>query len=324
MSKARKIIQAAVILSQLIATSSTLEAAVTMTGAEQQVRSEIGYMSGSVNHIVMGELVPDPPQGLSDANLDTSIAEANYTVSASASLASVFEGDYAAAAGCAATSSEWVTPPVGADDVHGGSGPTFLLSFTTDSNWARCHIEGVIEVNMVGDVNLYPGETFVNVRLLSSDGNGVLTVVWEAGLDGTQGQASMPINQAVDLSEQGQEYVLEAVAESGVVSSLEYPGRKMRSAAFDFAVTFEERYCTDITECPCRLNGDINCDGVVDFRDLGLLKHCFFSSQGQPNYNCCCDLNDDGSVGFIELGIIKMNFFIYSCWGSTGNQNCPP
>jgi hypothetical protein len=78
-------------------------------------------------------------------------------------------------------------------------------------------------------------------------------------------------------------------------------------------------------ECGGQDNGDANCDGGMNFIDLGLLKVAFFSTKGQPNYNCCADFNHDEAVNFLDLGILKS--FCFFCGGftpATGNQNCPP
>jgi hypothetical protein len=82
--------------------------------------------------------------------------------------------------------------------------------------------------------------------------------------------------------------------------------------------------CWDPAECGGQPFGDANCDGNVNFIDLGLLKVAFFSSVGMPNYNCCADFNHDGRVNFLDLGIEKVNFFSGGHLPATGNVNCPP
>jgi hypothetical protein len=82
--------------------------------------------------------------------------------------------------------------------------------------------------------------------------------------------------------------------------------------------------CWELSECSGQPFGDANCDGCVNFLDLGMLKNCFFSVQCDPCYNCCADFNHDEQVDFIDLGILKANFFNCGYSPSTGNQNCPP
>jgi hypothetical protein len=82
--------------------------------------------------------------------------------------------------------------------------------------------------------------------------------------------------------------------------------------------------CLESYECGGHDDGDANCDGCVNFIDLGLLKVAFFSTKGQPNYNCCADFNDDNGCNFIDLGIMKSNFFSCGHTPATGNQDCPP
>jgi hypothetical protein len=82
--------------------------------------------------------------------------------------------------------------------------------------------------------------------------------------------------------------------------------------------------CWDLCECGGQPCGDINCDGNVNFIDLGLMKIAFFSCAGDANYNCCADLNHDGCVNFIDLGLLKMCFFTGPWSPATGEQSCPP
>jgi hypothetical protein len=82
--------------------------------------------------------------------------------------------------------------------------------------------------------------------------------------------------------------------------------------------------CWDPAECGGQTCGDINCDGSVNFIDLGLMKVAFFSCAGDANYNCCADLNHDGCVNFIDLGLLKVCFFTMGWTPATGEQSCPP
>jgi hypothetical protein len=85
-------------------------------------------------------------------------------------------------------------------------------------------------------------------------------------------------------------------------------------------VELTEPSCQDVdNECGGHDDGDVNCDGGVNFVDLGLLKVAFFSTKG-----CCADFNDDNGCNFIDLGIMKANFFSTGHTPATGNQDCPP
>lgn len=224
------------VLAQFILCATTLGGLITMTDAEQQVVAEIGYMSGGVNYTVEKQLVPDPPQGLSNANL--SISFAHYGVSVSESLASVFLEDQLTANGSAFASAEWGSQPLGAQDVHGGGGSIFILYFTRDSSPAYFYVNGQIDIDMEDYLSLHPEEVFVYVRLSSDDGSG-MTTIWEDASDGTGGDTSIAIDHGVWL-EAGQTYLLEAYAESGTVASIDYPGLKSRTASFSFFATIDE------------------------------------------------------------------------------------
>ena len=84
--------------------------------------------------------------------------------------------------------------------------------------------------------------------------------------------------------------------------------------------------CWDtVNECGGQMKGDANCDGGVNFVDLGLLKVAIFSSSGDGSgrYNCCADFNHDLACNFIDLGIMKANIFTSGWTPATGNTNCP-
>jgi hypothetical protein len=84
--------------------------------------------------------------------------------------------------------------------------------------------------------------------------------------------------------------------------------------------------CWDnINECGGQDDGDVNCDGGINFVDLNLLKLSLLynSCFGDPHYNCCADFNHDCCVNFLDIGILKANFFSTGHAPATGNQDCP-
>jgi len=83
--------------------------------------------------------------------------------------------------------------------------------------------------------------------------------------------------------------------------------------------------CWDnVHECGGQPYGDGNCDGGINFVDLGMLKMTFFSCKGEPPYNCCADFDHSGCVGFTDLSRLKQWFFSAGHTPATGNQDCPP
>jgi hypothetical protein len=82
--------------------------------------------------------------------------------------------------------------------------------------------------------------------------------------------------------------------------------------------------CWSSYECGGQRYGDANCDGAVNFIDLGLMKVAFFSSKGDANYYCCADLNHDESVNFLDLGTMKQYFFSTGYSPARSVQTCPP
>ncbi len=81
--------------------------------------------------------------------------------------------------------------------------------------------------------------------------------------------------------------------------------------------------CWSAAECGGQRSGDANCDGAVNFIDLGRMKVAFFSSKGDANYDCCADLNHDDAVNFLDLGTMKVNFFSSGYSPARGVQSCP-
>jgi len=62
------------------------------------------------------------------------------------------------------------------------------------------------------------------------------------------------------------------------------------------------------TDEELRHMGDINGDGVIDKKDVDLIKKAYGSRPGDPNWNPNCDLNGDGVVDLKDLYILASNF----------------
>ena len=223
---------------KVTATSADL---VTITNAEQQIGAGIGYQTDGIDHRFIDELIPDPPQGLTDADLNISLAQ--YGVSVSGSLASVFEDGRFTANGSSTASSEWGNNPSGADDVHGGSGASFTLRFTKGSTPAHLHIIGQTSVSMDRFPNIYPEETFAYVRLSTDDG-GTLTRLWQVALDGRDDETSLAFDHGLWLEDDTQ-YVFEAYSQSGTRTNSEHSELNSRTAGFSLTATVDESDSSD-------------------------------------------------------------------------------
>jgi len=64
----------------------------------------------------------------------------------------------------------------------------------------------------------------------------------------------------------------------------------------------------NLTPVSVRLAGDVDGDGVVNYRDLFLLARAYGSSSGDSNWNCYADFNADGKVDYIDLFILARNY----------------
>jgi Mg-chelatase subunit ChlD len=57
-----------------------------------------------------------------------------------------------------------------------------------------------------------------------------------------------------------------------------------------------------------KLRGDINEDGVVDYRDLTMLAAVYGKSKGDPGFDIKADLNNDDIINYIDLAILAANY----------------
>jgi len=53
-----------------------------------------------------------------------------------------------------------------------------------------------------------------------------------------------------------------------------------------------------------KMDGDINCDRVVNIYDLAILGSAWLSENGEPNYNLKADINCDGAINIFDLAIL--------------------
>ncbi|MBN2592756.1 MAG: hypothetical protein JXA81_04550, partial [Sedimentisphaerales bacterium] len=209
---------------------------ITITDAEQCVGAGIGYKTKDIDNRYIDEIIPDPPQGLGDADINISLAQ--YGVSVSGSLASVFEDDRFTANGSSIASSQWGSNPSEADDVHGGSGASLILHFTKGSTPAYLHITGQISVNIDRFPNIHPEETLAYVRLSTDDG-GTQTRLWQVELNGRDDETTLVFDYGLWLEDDTQ-YVFEAYSESGTRAGSEHSELNSRTAAFSIAATIDE------------------------------------------------------------------------------------
>ena len=54
--------------------------------------------------------------------------------------------------------------------------------------------------------------------------------------------------------------------------------------------------------------GDVNGDGIIDQKDIDLLKAAFGTVRGDPRYNEACDLNHDGVIDYRDIAIASRNY----------------
>lgn len=54
--------------------------------------------------------------------------------------------------------------------------------------------------------------------------------------------------------------------------------------------------------------GDLNLDGRVNMRDIGLVARRFQTSLLSPSWDCNCDVNDDGKIDMMDVGTVARHF----------------
>ena len=61
--------------------------------------------------------------------------------------------------------------------------------------------------------------------------------------------------------------------------------------------------------CPVRaILGDVNGDGKVDIKDVGIVAKAFGATPSDPRWNPAADLNDDGKIDIRDISIVTANF----------------
>lgn len=219
------------ILSSLVISSVVSGGQITMTSAEQQVGGMAGWAENEVDHRMDEDWDPeDPetPQGLSNADLNVSVGyEGLYSA---ASLASVLVEDEVMIGGSSITSAVWTGFPQAATDVHGATAARFALYFTRGESAAYFYVFG--EIGAEAELYEWIGasETYVRVTLSAVDGTG-MTTIWEELLYGSDLTNRMPVGHGVWL-EPGQDYLLEAFAQTATHTDETDPFEQLRTAWF--------------------------------------------------------------------------------------------
>lgn len=203
-------------------------AQVTFTRAEQQV---VGHLAAKLSdedsdHVIDEQLDPATPKGLGNANLRASVGGSG--ASGDANLVSIFGANELTVKGSTAGDTEWIGEPPDAWDVHVGGGSIFVLDFKTGDSATPFRIDGSIGVELIGEPDRHPEETFVDVKLSLGAG----AVLWHTSLDGAAGSHQHEVNYERVL-EPLASYRLEIRAQMGSVATLDRPGPQSRRAWFD-------------------------------------------------------------------------------------------
>jgi hypothetical protein len=223
------------LVAQFVICTTALGDLINIISGDQHLEGQTGWKEGGEPSNDIDQFVPESPQGPTNANLDLSLA--NFGVSIVASLDSSFSEDQIEASGSGIASAVWDMQPEPADDIHGGGGSTFTLSFTRKSSPAYFYVAGQIDYRIEGAPGDgdHPERVVADVRLSSGDGD---TIEWEEAIIEEDGDISIAFADGVWL-ESGKTYLLEAYAGAGVGIT---PGKtssdsQLNSASFSFTAT---------------------------------------------------------------------------------------
>jgi hypothetical protein len=56
------------------------------------------------------------------------------------------------------------------------------------------------------------------------------------------------------------------------------------------------------------INGDVNMDGVVDYKDLAMLAASYGKMENELGFNANADFNRDGIIDYKDLAILAANY----------------
>jgi hypothetical protein len=219
-----------------------------------------------------------------------------------------------------------------------GEDPNLVRGFGLDIDTGDANVVGVQCVN--GDYYVYPGSISIDASGAVSEWGSCIC----SGYSGTQSNNNDPnitiemvsnyVGEANEPNTSGDLVIItvDAGCEVSVAENVILGGVVMEDPNLDPTVIATgcivpcgepDPNCWDaVNECGGQPLGDSNCDGSVNFTDLGRLKVAFFSTWGQPHYDCCSDYNQDCAVNFTDLGILKVNFFTMGHVPATGAQGC--
>ena len=54
--------------------------------------------------------------------------------------------------------------------------------------------------------------------------------------------------------------------------------------------------------------GDVNGDGKVDLKDIGIVARAFGATPSDPRWAPAADLNGDGRINMIDISLVASNF----------------
>lgn len=152
---------------------------------------------------------------------------------------------------------------------------------------------------------IYPGQNFTvdvtvqnkgdaaeNVTIVAYFNTSSNEILGEEELENLLPGENRTITLTIDTKNvtAGHHYVLTAVA---IIEEMDYNPSDNRLAGPTITVRFL---------------GDINGDGKVDMKDIGILARLFGIKAGDTNWNSDCDLNSDGKINLKDVALAAKNF----------------
>jgi hypothetical protein len=167
--------------------------------------------------------------------------------------------------------------------------------FMTDSRW---NLHGTVFLASIDDdFSVYGGNVLVGDLLLPDD-NGI----WAAFPTGNGTVATVTFN-VINLPlglDQPPTHVKFGLAEDSFLVS-DVPGQVTPDEITPNLLSGEVRiYPTHIA--------DINLDGTVNMKDIGLVAKAFGAKAGEPRWNVICDVVKDGIINMRDVGTVARSF----------------
>jgi hypothetical protein len=137
--------------------------------------------------------------------------------------------------------------------------------------------------------------------------NGTVTETFEA--NATYNGALIGTQTATDLAAGATQTLTFEWNTTGVTPTLYTLTATAAAIPEDADLTNNAKSATVTVQSSASLATDINGDGKVDMKDVGIVAKAFGTSPGDPRWNPAADINGDGSVNLFDIALVSKDFW---------------